>query len=366
MLRFAIEATCLADARPTGIGRYAQGLVGGLAQLESAGRDYDVTVLYRTSRRRRRHQIETVPGIVRRQSWRGRLWPLSKPYALIHAAFDRMPDWPGFPRVSTIFDVYAAVGINAEDEAVRAGMMAYYRRVAEQSDFIVFISEHSRQDYLRLIGFDEARTAVTPLGVDARFQPQPTAAVGAIKGRYGLDEPYLLFVGLTNPNKNLPRLLQAYAASPARHGHLLAVVGQVPEEQRAGFDATIRSLGLEGRVKLTGYVADADIPVLYAGAAAFLFPSLYEGFGLPILEAMASGVPVLTSTTSACPATAGGHAVLIDPESVEAIATGIGRVLETSPAQRQAAQVYAHSCSWQRTAEHTLAAYHTTLELGRR
>jgi glycosyltransferase involved in cell wall biosynthesis len=176
----------------------------------------------------------------------------------------------------------------------------------------------------------------------------------------------LLFVGLTNPNKNLPRLLAAYAQSAARGEHRLAVVGHVPEKQHQALDEELSELGIRDHVHLTGYVADAELPALYAGAAAFLFPSLYEGFGLPILEAMASGVPVLTSTTSACPEAAGGHACLVDPESIDAIANGIDAVLKMTVAERDAAQGYARSCTWRRTAESTLAAYHATLALGRR
>jgi alpha-1,3-rhamnosyl/mannosyltransferase len=107
-------------------------------------------------------------------------------------------------------------------------------------------------------------------------------------------------------------------------------------------------------VRLLGYVPDADIPPLFAAARAYLFPSLHEGFGMPILEAMASGTPVLTSTTTACPEAAAGHAELVDPESVEDIARGIHAVAAFGPERIAAARAYAASMTWQRTAAQTL------------
>jgi glycosyltransferase involved in cell wall biosynthesis len=142
-----------------------------------------------------------------------------------------------------------------------------------------------------------------------------------------------------------------------RQEYALVLAGRVPAEHRPQLEASIAALGLTGRVLMPGYFDEADVPALYASAAALMFPSLYEGFGLPILEGMASGIPVLTSNASSCPEAAGGHAVLVDPLSVDDIARGIERTLALTPAARGAALAYAQSMTWARTAGLTLEVY---------
>src|SRR5262249_50257589 len=145
-----------------------------------------------------------------------------------------------------------------------------------------------------------------------------------------------LFVGAISGRKNTVRLVQAYAQSRASKEYPLVLVGAMSYRGEDTLEA-IQQCRLGERVRLLGYVPDKDLPALYAGAACFVFPTLYEGFGMPILEATASGTPVLTSTTGAAPEVSGGLAVSVDPYDVEAIADGIDRALETpAPAIAQA------------------------------
>ena len=147
--------------------------------------------------------------------------------------------------------------------------------------------------------------------------------------RYRLPTRYLLFVGTLEPRKNLTALLHAYAMLRAEwHDEdlKLVVAGRTGWLYQDIF-ATVKSLGLEEEVIFTGFVDDEDLPHLYWGAQLFVFPSLYEGFGLPILEAMASGVPVVTSNTASMPEVAGDAAMLVDPHDSKAIAEGMGKVL---------------------------------------
>lgn len=351
--RIAIEATSMTEPRPSGIGVYTRELVHALLALAEP---VDLTLLYRSGRRRDARMLPSGPHCSV-QSWRGAWWPLRRNFALVHATDRRLPPWRGMKILTTVYDVYAALGINFDHPQERERQVEVFREYARRSERILFISEHTRRDFLSLFPFDEQRTHVTHLGVNPRFRPHTLEEIHPVRQRYALDENYLLFVGLSNPNKNLPRLLEAYAASPARADCQLAIVGVVPDEQLSRLHGVIDKLGLRERVKLLGYVADEHLPPLYAGAAAYMFPSLYEGFGLPILEAMASGVPVLTSTVSSCPEVANGRAVLVDPTSTEAISAGIEKALAMTAAQRAAAREYALTKTWRKTAEQTLAVY---------
>jgi glycosyltransferase involved in cell wall biosynthesis len=199
---------------------------------------------------------------------------------------------------------------------------------------IVVPSEATRADLIDLYPVDPDRVTVIYHGVDHdRFHPASPGEVDRVRRRYGIDGPYLLFVGGLEPRKNLPVLLQAYSALPDEIRPALVLAGASVPWNPEGRTALAEALGdlpahSRGRVILTGYVGDPDRAPLYAGAEALAFPSRYEGFGLPVLEAMACGTPVVTSNVSALPEIAGDDAVLVDPEDEGSIADGLRRVLE--------------------------------------
>jgi glycosyltransferase involved in cell wall biosynthesis len=183
-----------------------------------------------------------------------------------------------------------------------------------------------------------------------------------VRERYGLPAQYLLFVGTLEPRKNLTTLLHAYALLRAEglgDGLKLVIAG------RAGWlyadiFATVKTLALEGEVIFSGFVADEDLPDLYRGARLFVFPSLYEGFGLPILEAMASGIPVITSTTASMPEVAGDAAILVDPHDPKAVAEGMARVLAGDQVRQTLIQRglrRAQQFAWDSVARTTLDVY---------
>jgi len=364
LLRCAIEATTTLAVRPTGISRYARCLVEALDALEPAGDDFALTLLYRSSRFGRRGRLPAGRRI-RHQMWRSRLWPPRKPFDVVHATDLRLPPWSGPAMLATIYDLYAALGINFADPAARAREVETLRHLARRCDALIFISDSTRRDFLKTFPYPEERAHAIHLGVGGAFRPQDAAAVAAVRERYRIAGPYLFFVGLHYENKNLSRLLEAFARSGLDADFTLVLAGPAPDAaaHRVLLER-IGALGIGPRVNLIGYVAEADVPALYAGAAAFMFPSLYEGFGLPILEAMACGTPVLTSTTSSCPEVAAGHAVLVDPQSVDEIAAGIGKAVALDAARRDAARRYALTKTWQRTAAETLQVYR--LAAGRR
>jgi alpha-1,3-rhamnosyl/mannosyltransferase len=258
-----------------------------------------------------------------------------------------------FTRIPTAIVVYDLVPFvdraNAKTSSARIEQ-ATIRPALRRAAALPCISDATRADLVRLFPATTAKASTIPLAADPAF-----GAPVAAPGHPSLDAPYVLAVGTLEPRKNLERLLAAWNAlgDEGRAGHVLALVGPI------GWDATpILEAAREHGARLLGRVSEEELRALYAGAAAFAYPSLYEGFGLPVLEAMAAGTPVLTSSISSLPEVAGDAAVLVDPRDAGAIADGLRRLLAdralaASLAERGRAR--AATFSWERTARETLA-----------
>jgi glycosyltransferase involved in cell wall biosynthesis len=221
-------------------------------------------------------------------------------------------------------------------------------------------SEATRKDLVELYDVDPARVAVTPYAADPIYRPMDREeARQAVRSRFGVRSPYVLSVGVLQPRKNLPRLVRAYSRIAGRVPHRLVLVGKegwASEELRAA----VAEAPAGREPVFTGYVADADLPALYAGADLFVYPSLYEGFGLPPLEAMACGTPVLTSSVSSLPEVVGDAGVTVDPRSISAIADAMLDLL-SDDARRAALSAAgiarAAEFNWDRTARQTVEVY---------
>lgn len=235
---------------------------------------------------------------------------------------------------------------------------------ATRADCIVTPSQFTRNDVLKLLPVKPERVVVIPEGIDPTFKPQPAAEVATRLAPLGLRAgDYLLFLGTIEPRKNLARLLQAVELAGPKIGPLVLAGG------RGWNNATIRDaiarLARDGRVRDLGYVLDDLRPVLQAGARAFVYPSLYEGFGLPPLEAMACGTPVLTSNVSALPEVMGDAALYVDPEDVSALAAALTRLWDDESLRadlRARGLARAQEFSWDRTARLTIDVYRSVLE----
>lgn len=229
-----------------------------------------------------------------------------------------------------------------------------------QAAAILTGSEATRRDLIELFDARPEDVVVTPYAADDSYRPMRRRdAVEAVQQRLRVPAPYILSVGVLQPRKNLPRLVRAYNRIAPRIPHRLVLVGKegwAPEELREAVAET--PVGKE--VIFTGYVADADLPALYAAADLFVYPSLYEGFGLPVLEAMACGTPVITSRVSSLPEVAGDAGMLIDPTSEAALAEAMRELLQ-DPARRQMlshrGQERARGFTWERTAQMTRDVY---------
>lgn len=238
--------------------------------------------------------------------------------------------------------------------------------VLRRAAAVITVSEHARRSILAAFAPDPARVHVIPNGCDAgRFRPDhDPSEVAATLARFAVRQPFLLSVGGQTPRKNLPRLVAAFGAARRRLAlpHTLVHVGPslgldpevVAAAARAGVAEVVQDLG---------FVSDTAMPHLYSAADALLFPSLAEGFGLPVLEALASGTPVLTSSISSLPEVAGGAATLVDPYDTGAIAEGITTLLEETPEQkeerRRRGMAHAARFSWEQAARQHLAVYDT-------
>jgi glycosyltransferase involved in cell wall biosynthesis len=239
-------------------------------------------------------------------------------------------------------------------------------RALRRADRIITVSYNSKRDLVDYFGIAPARIDVVYNGVAASFHDHvPRAERDRVAAKYGLPHPYLLFLGGEKPHKNVRNVLRGFAEARRERAlpHALVLAGPMPKN-RSRVEALIGGLELESRVIRTGIVPEEDLPGLFAGADAFLYPTLYEGFGLPVVEAMACGVPVLTSSTSALQEIAGGYAYLVDPMDVEAIGRGIADLV-TDPARRaeliELGKRRAADFSWDRAAQQTLKVYGETL-----
>ena len=204
-------------------------------------------------------------------------------------------------------------------------------RLARRVRRIIAVSRFTAGRLAELCGVSARQIEVIPNGVDSHFQPADAGVVDELRRRLALPQRYVLSVGTLEPRKNLKRLLAAWEQLPAELGDVGLVLAGATGRQ-------FRSAGIEQLptgVRLTGYVEDADLPVLYSGAEAFIYPSLYEGFGLPVLEAMSCGTPVICSRTTSLPEVAGDAALLVDPCDAESIADAISRLLTDAELRRE-------------------------------
>ena len=237
-------------------------------------------------------------------------------------------------------------------------MMPRFLRAANQ---IICVSEHSKKDAVRLYGIDPAKISVIYNAVDTRYQVKHDAAsLLEVRQRYALPERFLLHVGTIEPRKNLERLLDAFAALKADFPELkLVLVGKKGWLYEPFFDK-LAATGLESEVIFPGFVPEADLPAIFQLATLFAYPSVYEGFGLPPLEALASGTPVVCSNASSLPEVVGNAGLLVPPDDTHALTTALRHVLSDAELQNKLKHLgpqQAATFTWQEAARQTLKVY---------
>lgn len=280
---------------------------------------------------------------------------------VFHATAYAMPRVDRVPVVLTVHDLTLLRRPELGTGALRRSVESAARR-ANEARLVIADSQATADDLVALAGVAAARVRVVPLGVSAAFRPLPPETARAhVAARFRFDQPYLLHVGTLEPRKNLPLLIAACAGlwRAGRLTHRLILAGSPGWGAAAVADAIARH-GAEQFVVQLGAVDAADLPPLYAGADAVVLPSLNEGFGLPLLEALACGAPVIAANAGALPEVAGDAALLVDPADAEAWADAIRRVVtdeELRSRLRVAGPPRAAPFTWERCARETLAVY---------
>ena len=276
---------------------------------------------------------------------------------LLHGVHYELPLRSGLPQVVTVHDLT----LLTHPEWHEASKVRYFgwamRRAVATATRVLCVSATTAADLTERLGVPSDRVDVTPLGTDLR--PAADSQVAELRRRLGLDGPYLLGLGTVEPRKDLPTLVRAFAALAAELPHRLVLAG-LPGWGAGELEAAVAASGVADRILVTGYVADADKAALLTGADVFAYPSRYEGFGLPVLEAMACGTPVVTTTGGSLPEVAGDAATLIDPGDEDALAAAIAKLATDPPARQDAAArglARAASFTWKRCAELTATAY---------
>lgn len=274
---------------------------------------------------------------------------------LIHSLHYTHPLIRPCARAVTVHDLTFSLFPELHTGSRRILFPFFTKHAVQKVECPLFVSRATAEDAERLFGATRHTNYVTPLGVDPPHSPGKADELPSTPLR-----PYLLFLGTIEPRKNLVRVVEAFNLLAGKYPeHLLLIVGKQGWHTEATAAAIERS-PYRDRIQLPGFVTEEQKAALLRHCDALLYPSLYEGFGLPVLEAMAHGAPVITSDLSSMPEVAAGAALLVDPHSARAIADAIDRLLkdpELAQALRQAGPLRAAQFTWQRTAETTLAAY---------
>lgn len=274
---------------------------------------------------------------------------------VLHTPILIVPPKKRLPLVVTVFDLTFLMFPQQHLRSTRVLIGSGLRRAVRDADIFLAISENTKKDLVRLTGVSPSRVWVTPLAADTRFQPRKDNGTLV---RLGIDRPYVLYVGTLEPRKNITVLLHAFAA--LEDNETLLVLAGAKGWMYEQIFSLITELGVENRVKLLGYVENDDLPVLYTEAQVFVYPSLFEGFGLPVLEAMQCGAAVITTNVSSLPEVIGEAGITLSPDDISGLAAALQRVL-TEPDLREEMRgkslERAAKFSWRKTAEMTADAY---------
>jgi glycosyltransferase involved in cell wall biosynthesis len=259
------------------------------------------------------------------------------------------------PKVTTIHDLIPLKYPETTTLGIKYAHKKKLAWVKEESSAITVPSQSTKKDLIELLKIEPEKITVTYEGVEKLFQPQSPDVVKRNKIKYQLDGDYLFSLGTLEPRKNLKRLISAFSLVRKKYPNLQLIIG--------GGSGWGEHLKPQPGIILSGFIPHADLPGLYSGSLAFVFPSLYEGFGLPALEAMACGCPVVSSNVSSLPEVVGKAGILVNPENVEEITLGIFEAIEKRSELSEKGLERAKIFSWEETARLTFSVYQKILAL---
>lgn len=367
-MRIAIDAHSV-GAKLAGNESYAVNLIEALAQIDSVN---DYTLYVTTAEARQRFHNRWPNFKVRSTLPHTPLIriPLTlsaelrkNPVDVLHVQFTAPPFCP-CPVVVSIHDLSFEHLPETFKRRSRTQLKLTVRHSARRAARILSLSEHGRRDLIDTYGINADRIDAIPLAAPEHFRPvTDKRELQRVRHNYGIDGEYILAVGSIQPRKNLARLIKAYASLRGDGS-----ADKLPKLVLAGkcawlYDETLRTLdqtGVKESVVLTGYVPEADLPALYSSALCFVYPSYFEGFGLPPLEAMKCGAPVIVGNRTSLPEVVGDAALQVDPFNVDEIAAAMRRLLNDGPLREKLSrrgQERASAFSWRETARKTLKVY---------
>ena len=332
-MNICIESQLLNHPRRSGLMTYTEGLVNSLRHHDN---ENDYTMLYYSLKRRNSEMPgvqnsnfkKTVLKVPDREFW-GRqnlIDNIFLPHFLKEnkvKIFHRPSGYtmPASRSVFKILTVHDLRTLTIGDKVWGQHIENYAKSIAKV-DVCVVVSQCTKKDLVQYFHIDEKKIRVIYLGADERFKRAVPQQIQKVREKYSLSEPFLLSIGSV-PRKNIDGIIRGFAASDDKDKFLLVLSCNLNVEQ---YRRLTRDLGIEQRVLILDKLSDEEVVALYSGCHAFVFPSLYEGFGLPIVEAMQCGAPVITSNISSCPEVAGNAAVLVNPLEVKEISGAINQV----------------------------------------
>ncbi|MFH0939953.1 MAG: glycosyltransferase family 1 protein [Planctomycetota bacterium] len=361
-MRIALDISSAARAEATGVAMYIRRLVAAFARN---GSNHQFTLITRASRLKNIFRRPSLPGpnFSRKLMLEGLHPFFSRSINVFHGLDARLPgSWLKAKTVVTIHDVHSALQSTEFATAeFRAMKTARYRELAKRADCIICVSAAVKRDVLETLQPDARKLRVVYEAGGEGFCPRPPDEVRAVCLRYGLTRPYFIFVGSINKRKNVSALIQAFALARQRTrcDWQLAIAGRV------GFGgeeimATLSKSPAAEAIRLLGYMSEQDLAALYTGARALLFATLYEGFGIPAVEAFACGCPVIGATVGSLPEIVGDAGLLADPASVESIAAQVERMITDDALRHECARKgleRAKLFSWDKAAAQCLQIY---------
>jgi glycosyltransferase involved in cell wall biosynthesis len=372
-MRIGIDATAL-PAQPVGAGHYIIQLITAFAKMDL---DFKFIVFVQKSKRalfdiptNENLQWKIVSDIspMYRLIWEQTIFPRlvkRSDLDLLHSLHYTQPVRLGCSSVVTIHDMTFFLFPHLHTRAKRLFFPIAIRSSFRRADALVTISESTRQDSIRLLDVPPQKIFTTQLGKTVEFREvKDRDKLTEVREKYNLPDSFILYVGLVEPRKNIPFLLKAYKSLVVEGiQHNLVVVGRFGWMYQEVFKQ-IEELGLEDRVQFTGYLPQDDLPMVYNLASLFVYPTKYEGFGLPALEAMACGTPVITTKISSLPEIVGDAGILIPPGDKQALTGAMAEVLRDSTLSNQLSTrglQRSEYFTWERTAQETMKVYKQVL-----
>ena len=367
-INYVLDARTATNHFP-GIGRYVSHLASHLAPLLAT--DEQLLLLRNT----RAHSgwllppaqanvayLDTaVSPFSLQQQWQIPRLLLQAKASVYHSAYYLMPYRPGIPTLLTLYDLIPEQFPQLVSPRARLLFRLTTRLALQAGDHFLAISEATRNEFLARYPLDPAMITAIPLAADAHFAPQPETAVTALHQKLNLPEQYVLYLGINKPHKNLEQLVAAWVTLVKQMPDApQLIIAGAWDERYEGVKTAVSQHNLRQKVRFLGPVLDVDLPALYSGATLFVFPSLVEGFGLPVLEAMACGAAVACAHCSSLPEVGGDAVAYFDPTSSQKMADVLLGLLQDKARCQEMAKkglVQASKFSWRKTAVATLVRY---------